>query len=228
MHRSLVVALILLGCSSDEGGEDATSFTATTVATTAETGTTVDDPSASASSTAGTSATSTSTSTSTTSPTSTTDATADSSSGDAGCSTSNDCADDEVCAGNGLDGACIDALNCEYMIRILELTGVTCEDGVGDAEVSWMMWRGERLVFESQIDSCPLGWLDDAAPYTPTDQTVTWRFYEHDTLADDELFYFCFEADCGPIPVTYLHDGGWTGTVDNDLYYLDIEILPIC
>jgi len=214
-------------CSSDD--DDA--FTSSVSG--ADDGATGPGTSTSASSTTGATATSAgmstgtaSTSTSTTGPSTTgPGTTADGSSGDGSCIVSEECPDDEVCAN---DGSCVDALDCDYVLRILELTGVPCDDGVGAAEVSWMMWRGERLVYESQIDSCPLGWLGDAAPYVTTDQTAVWRFYEHDALADDELFYFCFDADCGPIPVEYLHDGGWAGTVDNGLYYLDIEILPIC
>lgn len=138
---------------------------------------------------------------------------------------SDDCSPTEVCTSSAV---CVDALSCEYEIRILELTGVSCDDGVGVAEVLWRMFLGDQLVHESEIAECPLGWPGDVAPYTPTDQAVQWRFVEIDTLKDDPIFNACFEApDCGPISVTALHDGGWAGTVES-VYYIEMEILPTC
>lgn len=140
------------------------------------------------------------------------------------CAINDDCAADEICNA----GDCVDALSCDYELRILALTGTSCDEPTGSAEVRWEMLRGMRVVHASETSSCPLSWPGDVAPYATTEQTFELVFYEVDPVFDDDLFTFCWDAACGPVPADILHDGGWSGTTTRGTYYFEIELEPAC
>ncbi len=134
-----------------------------------------------------------------------------------GCTVNTDCDYDEVC----VTEACMPADYFFYEIVISRFEPASCADGFGGSEIYFKYFEHDMLTTTSSSTSCPAHWPNDVLEY---DSSLAFQvdFWEADVIYDDLLASFCFSEGCGPIPVEYLHEGGWSGMAGD--FYLDIEI----
>jgi hypothetical protein len=117
-------------------------------------------------------------------------------------------------------------------MTVIAFSGVSCSDGVGDAEVYYDLHNDDEWLASSPTDSCPLGWPSYHPTFVPVgDGRFYLEFWEEDAIADDYLTTFCWDdgfGGCGAVPKLILHAGGWYGDYGtNDAYHMEIEFTPI-
>lgn len=140
--------------------------------------------------------------------------TGDPTNGPTPCNSTANCSTPEICFENV--GECHDPWEAESFLLSIPSADICPADGAGGAEVYYDVKIDDALVFSSAVSGCPAGWGNESFELTDFQGSLSIEFWESDAFFDDFITSLCWDTlddgECGPMPRSILHDGGWSGS----------------